>query len=58
MSALITRHRLLQLTSFASTQLVVQVIGFAVGIVLIRSMDQVDYGYYTLALSMVGMAVC
>jgi hypothetical protein len=56
MSALITRHRLLQLTSFASTQLVVQVIGFAVGIVLIRSMNQVDYGYYTLALSMVGMA--
>ena len=56
MGALITRRRLALLTSFASTQMAVQIIGFAVGIVLIRHMTQVDYGHYTLALSMVGMA--
>ena len=56
MSALITRHRLARLSGFASTQLVVQVIGFASGIVLVRYMEQAQYGYYTLALSMAGIA--
>ncbi len=57
MSALITRHRLARLTSFASTQIVVQLVGFASGIVLVRYMAQAQYGYYTLAVSMAGIAV-
>ncbi len=56
MSALVTRQRIARLTSFASTQLAVQVIGFASGMLLVRCMEQVQYGYYTLALSMAGMA--
>jgi hypothetical protein len=56
MSALLTRHRITRLTSFASTQLAVQVIGFASGIVLVRYMEQAQYGYYTLALSLAGVA--
>lgn len=56
MTALITRHRMVQLTGFASTQLAVQVIGFGSGIVLVRYMEQAQYGYYTLALSMASIA--
>ncbi len=57
MGALITRQRLARLGSFATTQLLVQVIGFGSGIVLVRYMEQAQYGYYTLALSMASMAV-
>lgn len=56
MTALITRHRITRLTGFASTQLAVQAIGFASGIVLVRTLEQAQYGYYTLALSMAGIA--
>ncbi|MEI7465390.1 MAG: hypothetical protein WCJ87_08595 [Burkholderiales bacterium] len=55
-AALITRQRLGRLTGFASTQLAVQLIGFGVGIVLVRSMEQAQYGYYTLAISMASVA--
>lgn len=57
MSALITRQRMARLGSFASAQLAVQLIGFGAGIVLVRHMEQAQYGYYTLALSMTSMAV-
>ncbi|MDL2336849.1 MAG: hypothetical protein QFE16_03315 [Pseudomonadota bacterium] len=56
MAALVTRRRMARLGGFASTQLVVQGIGFASGIALVQSMDQAQYGHYTLALSMVGLA--
>lgn len=56
MAALITRRRLTRLSAFASTQLAVQVIGFASGIVLVRAMAQAQYGYYTLAVSMASVA--
>lgn len=56
LAALITRRRVARLTGFASTQLAVQVIGFAAGIVLVRCMAQSQYGYYTLALSMASVA--
>ena len=56
MTALITRHRITRLTGFASAQMAVQAIGFAAGIVLVRSMEPAQYGYYTLALGMVGVA--
>lgn len=55
-AALLTRQRLSRLTGFASVQLAVQLIGFGVGIVLVRCMAQVQYGYYTLALSMASVA--
>jgi O-antigen/teichoic acid export membrane protein len=57
MKPLITRQRIKRLTSFASTQLVVQLIGFAAGILLVRYLAQSQYGYYTLAISMVSIAV-
>lgn len=56
MATLITRQRVGRLTGFASTQVIVQVIGFAAGIVLVRHMEQVQYGYYTLVLSMASVA--
>lgn len=54
-AALVTRRRMAKLGSFASAQLVVQVIGFASGLVLVHYMDQAQYGHYTLAISMVGL---
>jgi O-antigen/teichoic acid export membrane protein len=54
-AALVTRRRMTRLGAFASAQLVVQVIGFASGIALVRYMDQSQYGNYTLAISMVGL---
>lgn len=54
-TALVTRRRMARLGGFASAQLVVQVIGFASGLVLVRYMDQAQYGHYTLAISMVGL---
>jgi hypothetical protein len=56
MAGLINRGRATRLASFASTQLAVQIIGFASGVVLVRHMEQVQYGYYTLSLSMVSIA--
>lgn len=56
MAGLMNRGRVTRLASFASTQLVVQLIGFASGMVLVRHMEQAQYGYYTLSLSMVGIA--
>lgn len=53
---LFTRHRLAKLGGFASAQLLVQAIGFASGIALVHYLDQLQYGYYTLAVSMVGLA--
>lgn len=55
-SALVTRRRMARLGGFASAQLVVQIIGFASGITLVHCLDQTQYGYYTLAISMVGLA--
>lgn len=54
-AALITRRRMARLGGFASTQVVVQVIGFVSGIALVHWMDQSQYGHYTLAISMVGL---
>jgi O-antigen/teichoic acid export membrane protein len=54
--ALINRRRVTKITGFASTQLAVQVIGFCAGIVLVRTMAQAQYGVYTLAITMVGLA--
>ena len=56
MAGLINRGRVTRLASFASTQLVVQIIGFGAGVVMVRHMEQVQYGYFTLALSMVNIA--
>lgn len=55
---LVTRHRLARLGSYVSTQLLVQGIGFVAALVVVRHMAQVEYGYYTLALSVAGVAVC
>jgi hypothetical protein len=52
----INRRRLGLLTRFASAQVAVQAIGFLAGVVAVRSMEPAQYGYYTLALSMAGMA--
>lgn len=56
MLALINRQRVIRLTSFAGVQLVVQGLGFLAGIVLVRWMEPVQYGYYTLAVSLMGVA--
>ena len=56
MALLLTRRRVRRLAGFASVQVLVQGIGFVAGIVLVRHLEQVDYGHYTLALAMVGMA--
>ena len=56
MKALITRQRVARLMGFASTQLAVQLIGFAAGILLVRNLAQSQYGYYTLAISMTSIA--
>lgn len=53
---LLSRTRLHKLARFASAQVLVQVIGFAAGLLLVRCMAQTDYGHYTLAISMVGLA--
>ncbi len=53
---LVNRRRLGLLTRFASTQMAVQAIGFLAGVVVVRSMEPTQYGYYTLALSMAGVA--
>ena len=42
-----------RLSRFVSAQMLVQVLGFAGGLLLVRSMVQTDYGHYTLAISLV-----
>lgn len=54
--ALFSRARFARLLSYASTQVGVQALGFLAGIVLVRSMAQEDYGQYTLAVTMIGLA--
>ena len=44
-----------RLSRFVSAQMLVQVLGFAGGLLLVRSMAQTDYGHYTLAISLVGL---
>ncbi len=56
MTGLITRARMTRLARYVSVQVVVQVLGFVAGIVLLRDMDQLQFGYYSLAVSMVGVA--
>ncbi len=56
MTALLTRSRLRRLFGVASAQVGVQVLGFAAGIVLVRALAPMQYGYYTLAVAMVGVA--
>lgn len=56
MNAGLTGRRLRQLLSVGGAQTVVQVVGFIAGIVLVRHMEPVDYGYMTLALSLLGAA--
>ena len=53
---LLTRARLTRLATFASAQVGVQVLGFVCGIVLVRHMGQSQYGFYTLAVTMIGVA--
>ena len=50
---LLTRHRLGLLGSFAGTQVVVQALAFAVGLLLVRQMAQQEYGWYTLLVAAV-----
>jgi hypothetical protein len=56
MSGLLNAHRLRQLFAVAGAQTAVQAIGFVAGIVLVRNMTPQDYGYLTLALSLMGAA--
>ena len=56
MTALLTRSRLKRLFGVASTQALVQAIGFVSGIVLVRALAPTQYGYYTLAIALVGVA--
>ncbi len=55
MSALLTRPRLRRLAGVASTQALVQALGFLAGIVLVRALAPAQYGYYTLAVALVGV---
>ena len=42
------------LSKFISVQLIVQILGFASGILIIRTLDQTQYAYYTIANTMQG----
>lgn len=53
---LLSRARLGKLARFGSAQVVVQVLGFVAGLVIVRTISQTDYGHYTLALTMIGLA--
>ena len=57
MAPLINRRRLSRLGSVAGMQLAVQGLSFLCGIVIVRLLDPGQYGLYTLALSLVGMAL-
>lgn len=53
---LLSLARLRKLAGFTSTQAFVQAVGFLAGVVIVRVMEQEQYGLYTLALTMVGLA--
>jgi O-antigen/teichoic acid export membrane protein len=53
---LLSAARLAKLARFAGAQVVVQALGLVAGLMLVRAMAQTDYGHYTLAMSMVGLA--
>jgi len=55
--SLLTRRRLARASGFASTQLVVQGIGFVAGILLVRRLDHAQYGLYTLVVSMTSVSI-
>jgi O-antigen/teichoic acid export membrane protein len=55
-TTLLTHARLRRLFGVASTQAGVQVLAFVSGIVLVRTLAPTQYGYYTLAIAMVGVA--
>ncbi len=44
------------LSGYTAVQVLVQGVAFASGVLLVRVMEQSDYGHYTLAISMVGLA--
>ena len=52
----LTRQRIARVSSFATTQLVVQGIGFVAGILLVRRLDHAQYGLYTLVVSMTSVS--
>lgn len=56
MNVLLTRSRLRRIAGVVSTQTLVQGLGFVVGIVLVRVLSPTQYGYYTLAVALVGVA--
>ena len=56
MRQLLTRARLRRVAGVASTQTLVQGLGFVAGIVLVRALSPTQYGYYTLAVALVGVA--
>ena len=56
MSTLLTRARARRLLGVASTQSLVQGLGFVAGIVLVRALSPTQYAYYTLAVALVGVA--
>lgn len=56
LEALFSRRRLARISVFAAAQVVVQAIAFASGLILLRHMEIAEYGYYTLATSMIGFA--
>ena len=56
MNGLLTRARMRRVLGVASTQAAVQALGFLAGIVLVRTLSPGQYGYYTLAVAMVGVA--
>jgi len=55
-SGLLTRARLRRLVGVAATQAAGQARGVQAGIVLVRALSPGQYGYYTLAVAMVGVA--
>lgn len=50
-------HWIQVLSKFVSVQIVVQILGFASGVFLIRVLDQNQYAHYTIAVTMQGMMV-
>lgn len=56
MRGLLTRARLARVAGFASAQVGVQLLAFGGGIVLVRAMAPAEYGFYTLGVTMVGVA--
>lgn len=51
-----SRARAGKLVRFTGSQVIVQAVGFLAGLVIVRTMAQSDYGHYTLAMAMIGLA--